>query len=128
MFTLKKDKKNKNPLDRHHIFYPRKEWNQGKLDKLRLHPYCIFSLDRDTIHRYLHIHLAFIPTPSRKIIDRVIFQLNALEKRGAIGPADSLEKRLIVLTALFECSAQPTADALKEQLRLVREFYKKAPP
>ena len=111
----KKQKKVKTPYDRHHIFYIRKEWNKGKLDKL-------------SVHRYLHTHLACIPAPSGRVVDGVLEQLGYLEERGAIGPDDCLEKRLIVLTALFECIAQPTADGLKEQLRLVREFYKKAPP
>lgn len=124
-----KTRKEKSPFDRHHIFYIRKEWKKGKLERLRMHPYCIILLDRDTIHRYLHVHLGCIPTPSEKIIDGVIQQLDYLSEYGAISLDDSLEKRLIVLTALFECIAQPTADALKEQLRLVREFnIKKAPP
>lgn len=123
-----KSKKAKTPFDRHHIFYIRREWNKGKLGKIRLHPYCIVPLHKDTIHRYLHVHLACIPAPSGKVVDYVLEQLRMLEEYGAIGPDDSLEKRLTVLIALFECIAQPTADALKEQLRLVREFYKKAPP
>ena len=125
-----KSKKAKTPFDRHHIFYIRREWNKGKLDKIRLHPYSIVPLHRDTIHRYLHVHLACIPAPSSRVVDGVLQQLDMLEKYGAIGPDDCLEKRLTVLIALFECIAQPTADALKEQLRLVREFYinKKAPP
>ena len=44
---------------------------------------------------------------------------------GAISDKDPFEKRLIVLIALFECVAQPTADALKKQLDLVREFNTK---
>lgn len=124
-----KHKKAKNPLDRHHILYIRREWNKGKLDKLRLHPYCIILLDRDTIHRYLHVHLACIPAPPGRVVDGVLQQLKYLEEYGAISREDPIEKRLTVLIALFECIAQPTADALKEQLRLVREFYiKKAPP
>jgi hypothetical protein len=124
-----KQEKPKTPFDKHHILYIRKEWSKGKLDKLRLHPYCIISLDRDTIHRYLHVHLACIPAPSGRVVDPILEQLELLEKYGAISQEDSLEKRLTILIALFECIAQPTADALKEQLRLTREFYiKKAPP
>lgn len=124
-----KNAKTKDPFDRHHILYIRREWNKGKLELLRLHPYCIIPLDRDTIHRYLHIHLACIPAPSGRVVDGILEQLKYLEDHKAIGPQDSIEKRLTVLIALFECIAQPTADALKEQLRLVREFYiKKAPP
>ena len=120
-----KSKKPKTPFDRHHIFYIRREWNKGKLDKLRLHPYCIVPLDRDSIHRYIHVHLAYIPAPSGRVVDGVLEQLDYLEKYGGISQEDSLEKRLIVLTALFECVEQPTADALKEQLRIIREFYNK---
>lgn len=121
----KKKRKPKTPYDRHHLFWMRNEWNKGELEKLRLYPYCIIEMDRDTIHRYLHNHLACIPTPKECSIERVLFQIKCLEYYGAIGPDDPIEKRLSVLIALFECSEQPTADALREQLRLVREFYKK---
>lgn len=120
--------KAKVPFDRHHILYIRKEWNKGKLDKLRLHPYCIIPLHSDTIHRYIHVHLACIPAPSGGVVDSVLMQLDFLERYGAIGQEDDIEKRLTVLIALFECIAQPTADALKEELRLVREFYHQKAP
>lgn len=125
--TKRKKKRVKTPFDRHHILYIRKEWNKGKLELLRLHPYCIIPLHRDTIHRYLHVHLACVPAPSGKVVDEILEQLKYLEEYGAISRDDCIEKRLTVLIALFECIAQPTADALKEQLRLVREFNKKAP-
>ncbi len=51
--------------------------------------------------------------------------LEYLEKLGAISDKDPFEKRLTVLIALFEYASQPTADALKKQLDLVREFNKK---
>lgn len=124
-----KSPKVKTPYDRHHILYIRKEWNKGKLNKLRLHPYCIVPMDRDSLHRYLHVHLACIPAPSGGVADSVLMQLEFLERYGAIGQEDDVEKRITVLIALFECIAQPTADALKEQLHIIREFYiKKAPP
>lgn len=121
---LKKTRKVKSPFDRHHLFWIRKEWNKGELNKLRLHPYCIVPLDRVTIHRYLHVHLACIPTPNGRIVGEILDQLKMLENYGAISQDDSIEKRLKVLIALFECVEQPTADALKEQLRLVYEFKK----
>lgn len=123
-----KQKKVKTPFDRHHIFFTRKIWSKGKLDKLRLHPYCVIPLYRNSIHRYLHIHQAYIPAPSGRVVDDIIEQLGHLQEYGGISQNDPLEKRLIVLISLFECIAQPTADALKEQLRIVREFnIKKAP-
>lgn len=120
-------KKAKNPFDRHHIFYIRREWNKGNLKRLRLHPYCIVYLRRETIHRYIHTHLAYIPTPMGSTINDVLFHLDYLQRYGGISDNDPIEKRLKVLIALFDCVEQPTADALKEQLRLVCEFNKKAP-
>lgn len=84
-------------------------------------------MDRDGIHRYIHTHLAYIPTPRELSVESVIFQLKCLEKHEVIGLEDPIERRLAILIALFECVEQPTADALKEQLRLVHEF-KKSPP
>lgn len=118
--------KRKTPYDKHHIFWTHNEWKKGELDKLRLHPYCIVKLHRKTIHKYLHLNLACIPTPREESVEYILFHLQCLEEYGAIKTNDSIEKRLTVLIALFDCIEQPTADALREQLRLVCEF-KKAP-
>lgn len=118
--------KRKTPYDRHHIFWTRNEWKQGELNKLRMHPYCIVKLRRKTIHKFLHLHLAYIPTPGEESVQHVLFHLQSLKDYGAIKSSDSIEKRLTVLIALFDCIEQPTADALREQLKLVCEF-KKAP-
>lgn len=124
----KRTKKVKTPFDRHHLLWIRKEWSKGKLNKLRLHPYCIISLRRDTIHIFIHTHLACIPVPDQYIVDEILEQLHSLEEQGIISLDDPIEKRLKVLISLFDCKEQATTDALKEQLRLVYEFNKKAPP
>lgn len=123
----KKAAKTKSSLDRHHIFYIRNEWNKGELEKLRMHPYSIVFMERESIHRYIHTHLAYIPAPKEFNVHSVLFQLKCLEKHGVISTEDPIERRLAIFIALFECIEQPTADALKEQLRLVHDF-KKAPP
>lgn len=117
-----KKSKPKTPFDKHHIFYIRKDWNKGELDKLRLHHYCVVKVRRSTLHRYLHTHLAYIPAPNERYGPLIINHLKFLEENGAIGPKDTLEKRLAVLISLFEFVEQPTADALKEQLKIVHEF------
>lgn len=81
-------------------------------------------LERDTIHRYLHTHLAYIPTPRAMVAKDVLYHLDLLKKYGGIKDDDPLEKRLQVLIALFDCVEQPTADALREQLSLVHKFEK----
>lgn len=112
------------PYDRHHILYIREDWNKPILDELRIHPYCIIKMERNTIHKYIHSHLAYIPVPREHSAKNVLFHLDCLERYNVIGPEDPIEKRLAVLIALFECIEQPTADALREQLRLVHEFKK----
>lgn len=124
--SRKKKKRNKSPFDRHHIFWIRSEWSKGNFNKLRLHPYCIVPMHRETIHRYIHNHLAFIPLPKSCSVEYALYQLETLEQYGVISQDDSVERRLSILIALFECADQPTADALKEQLKLIHEF-KKAP-
>ena len=118
----------KTPYDKHHIFYIRSEWEKGRLDELRLHPYCVVRVDRDTLHRYIHTHLAYIPAPKERVVQEVLYHLRYLSQYGAISLNDSLEARLTVLISLFECISQPTAEALKEQLKIVREFYSKKAP
>lgn len=114
----------KTPYDKHHILYIKEEWNKHGLEELRVHPYCIIKMERNTIHKYIHSHLAYIPVPREYSAKTVLFHLECLEKYGVIGLEDTIEKRLSVLIALFECVEQPTADALREQLELVHEFKK----
>ena len=69
--------------------------------------------------------MAEIPVPEEVDAKTVLWHLDYLEKYDAISEKDTFEKRLLVLIALFDCSSQPTADALRKQLDLVREFNKK---
>ena len=68
-----------------------------------------------------------MPVPKTINAINALAQLRKLEEQGAISEQDSLLKRLKVLIALFDCIEQPTADALKAQLEVAREFYKKSP-
>lgn len=70
--------------------------------------------------------MRLIPPPSQDGAKNALWHLQYLEKYGGISPNDPIEKRLMVLIALFECSEQPTCDALKKQLSIVCE-YKKGP-
>lgn len=112
----------KSLYDRHHLLWTRRSWEKGALRKLRLHPYCIVVLHRDTLHQYIHAKMTDIPVPKTSSVKAVLDHLALLEGYGAIGSNDPIEKRLNVLAALFDCMEQPTADALREQLRIVREF------
>ena len=120
--TKRKTPRIRSAYDKHHIFWIAKEWDHGELRKLRFYPYCIIPMHRDTIHRFIHARMARIPPPSEKTAQFVLEQLRTLEEFGAITDGDTIEKRLKVLIALFDCWEQPTADALRKQLNIVCEF------
>lgn len=113
--------------DNHHILYMRRNWDFAELKELRQFHYCIIAIPKDTLHRFIHENLSGVPAPSRLAALEALNQLRMLDKREALHDTDSIEKRLTILIALFECVAQPTADALKEQLDLVHRFYNKPP-
>lgn len=110
----------------HHLLWQRRLWNKGAVKTLRSYHYCIVDIPANTIHRKIHESIRAIPVPRQESAERVLWHLQYLEKFGGIKSNDSIEKRLKVLIALFECSEQPTADALKKQLSIVHEL-KKAP-
>lgn len=72
--------------------------------------------------------MEYIPVPSDMSAECALNQLVLLEQRGGISCEDGIEKRLMVLAALFDCSDQPTADAFRKQLSIVHEFNNKPPP
>ncbi len=115
--------------DRHHILWYRKEYSKGWAKRLRDHWYLRIEIPRDTLHRQIHYEVAHIPVPRVISIKNAIEQLTLLEKFGGITRKDNLEKRLLVLLALFDCAEPATHNALKKQYDIVCKFYnKKAPP
>lgn len=113
--------------DNHHLLYPRKAWSKGYRYALRTHRYCSVLIDKKNLHRNIHAKITHIPIPSECNAQCAFEQLDMLWKHGALHDEDSIEKRLALLIALFDCMEQPTADALRKQLEIVRSFYKKPP-
>lgn len=113
--------------DKHHLLWQERYWSRGSLLKLRQFHYCVILLQRDTLHRFIHANMAGIPVPTEKNANFVLDQLRMLEDYGAISDEDTIEKRLVVLASLFDCSEQPTADAIRKQLQIVYRF-KNEPP
>ena len=94
---------------------------------LRSHPYCIVEIPAHTLHREIHDRMGPIPPPDQEDAKSALWHLGYLERAGAISANDSIEKRLVVLIALFDYVAPVTAYGFKRQLQIVREFYKKPP-
>ena len=71
----------------------------------------------------IHEFVGDVPAPSHINAQSALDQLRSLEFYGVIGENDTIQRRLEVFIALFDCVEQPTADALKKQLAIVRKFY-----
>ena len=113
--------------DRHHLLWYKREYSKGWAKRIRDHWYLHVEIPRDTLHRQIHYEVAHIPVPRVIAIKGALEQLNLLEKFGGINKDDSIEKRLMVLMALFDCCEPATYNALKKQYDVVCEFYKGAP-
>ena len=113
--------------DTHHIFWCRKDYQVGWKKRLRDHWYCRVEIPMNTLHHKLHQEIPQVPTPNVQNIKDALFQLNMLEKYNAIHPYDTIEKRLIVLMALFECCEPETYAALKAQYEIVRKHFSRSP-
>lgn len=114
--------------DTHHIFFPRKSYEKDPWDVLRSFYYCKITIPKYTIHDEIHETISSIPPPDNFSAIRALSSLLLLRRQGGIAEDDPAEKRLKVLIALFDCSNQPTADALRQQLEIVQKYNKKSPP
>lgn len=113
---------NESKLDCHHIFWQRKMWNKGYLRELRDFYYCRVIIPKNTLHYDIHQKILFIPIPRPLSARFAIEQLEMLDYYGAISDDDSFEKRLKILIELFKYVDEPTAQALKTQLDIVRRY------
>lgn len=109
------------------VWYKR-DYSKGYAKRLRDHWYCSVEIPRDTLHHKIHYEIAHVPVPRVTSIKGALEQLALLEEFGGISIDDSIEKRLLVLMALFDCSEPRTHEALKKQYDIVCEFYNKKPP
>lgn len=122
-YKKKRGKPCNSSVDNHHLLWPRRTWGRQPQRKLRCHPYCSVVVPKNTLHRLIHSETDPVPVPNDVNIDSALYQLNLLERFGGISLDDPIEKRLMVLAAIFDCSEQPTADMLRKQMEVVRKFY-----
>lgn len=129
----KAKKRNRHPhpnnrhKDTHHILWPRYDWNKGWAKALRCHWYLKVEIPKYALHQQIHHEVRFVPVPNVVNIKYAMLQLSELEKYDAIRTDDNIERRLLVMMAMFECCEPKTYEALKAQYELVRKFYNKNP-
>lgn len=109
--------------DRHHLVWYKREYSKGWAKRLRDHWYLRTEIPRDTLHRRIHYEVSHIPVPRVISIKSALEQLDLLERFGGINREDDIEKRLLVLCALFDCCEPKTYEALRKQYEVVCEFY-----
>ena len=132
MSKAKKRKKEISPRrseDRHHqhLCYQERHWKSRALKELRSYPYCSMLIPRASLHQQIHEWVSDIPAPREVSAREALKNLRLLEEYGAISETDPIEKRLLVLIALFDSIEQLTADGFRKQLYVVREYLKKPP-
>lgn len=110
--------------DNHHLCYQKNRWATGYQKELRLFPYCIVLIPKNTLHRAIHSAVEHVPEPRGVNAKAALGQLELLFEQGAIALDDPIEKRLELLAALFDCCEQPTADGFRAQLAVVHKFKK----
>lgn len=109
--------------DRHHLCYPKRSWNRGYAKSLRDYWYCKAIVPKYTLHTEFHRQVEQVPVPRGQSAKFAYEQLLMLEEHGALAHYDTIERRLGLLIALFDCVEPATADAFREQLRIAHEFY-----
>ena len=114
-------------LDTHHLCFQKRRWKARFAVTLRDYWYCRIDIPKNTLHKAIHRRVDSVPVPRPVNAHDALLQLQKLSMYGAISESDPIEKRLEVLISLFDCVEQPTADAFREQLKVVHEFNKKSP-
>lgn len=110
--------------NRHHIFYQRRYWDKRIWSHaLRNHQFCIVELPIKN-HNAIHAELLTVPIPTEPICENTVRELNRLWGFGAIGPDTPIQVRLDVLICLLDCAATATANALKEQKKILDKLDK----
>lgn len=118
---------NEERKDSHHLCYTRKGWSKKYSRKFRTDKYCIVSIPRDSMHAYIHQHLVEIPPPTEDGARNAIKQLQLLKSIRLAQSCDTIETRLEIIATVFDRSDPETAEALREQKRIINEL-KNNPP
>lgn len=113
--------------DSHHLCFTRKSWSGTYANMIRNFHYCKMPLPKYTLHQFIHDNMSHVPPPSELAAEQIYMQLLYLDGAGVLHDTDPIERRLKLLAGLFDCIAQPTADAFREQADIVRRFYEKPP-
>lgn len=109
-------------LNSHHLLWTRRSWRKGCAGKLRSFWYLRVPIPASTLHRQIHENMVGIPRPNEALCQSALEQLKELDRRQILRKTDPIQLRLGLLICLLDTGDSPTAEALKEQLRLVEAY------
>ena len=112
-------------IDKHHLLFPRHGWSSGYARALRNHWYFAAEIPRETLHAQIHQEVTHIPVPKGALLKDAYEQIIILDSYGALHKSDSIEKKLRLLLALFDCACPEMAEAINAQLDIVHRFNHK---
>lgn len=121
---IKKERHPRSLYDTHHLLWRRHDWEveSGASRALREFWYCRILIPRDSLHRIIHEEVFRIPVPNEYLCEDCLEQLKRLEAVNAIHDSDSIIKRLEILICCLDTGDSPTAEALKQQLEVARNY------
>lgn len=121
----KSKKPQRRDSDVHHLCFPRKKWSNGYAKAIRNYWYFMVLIPRRTLHANIHKELRSIPCPSGQSAAMAYDHIRLMDKYGALSLDDPIEKRLNLLIGVFDCIEQPTANALRRELEIIRKYEQK---
>ena len=118
---------NDHSKDWHHIFFQKRHWKTDWAKLLRDHSYCGSMLPKHTLHRYIHENIKDIPVPDGKSCRMALEAINNWLETGYISMDSPIEQKLIVLINVFNRLSPETAQALRKQLEIIRNYHQRPP-
>ena len=111
--------------DRHHILWQAAHYNCGYAKRLRLYPWLIVLIPRDTLHHGIHSVIGDIPVPPDELCKEAFLELTELESAEKLDYSVPIEVRIDWLLDRFTIDSAPrTYLALLHQKEVVHEFYR----
>lgn len=112
-------------LDKHHLLFQGRHWQQGYAKALREHIYMTKYIPRDTLHREIHAKIHDIPCPNGRECKKAFEELCRRERRGLIDvERDTIEQRIDFLIEMWkDDNCEATIAVLNWQKQIVSKFY-----
>lgn len=112
--------------DRHHLLWQAAHYGHGYAKMLRIHPWLIMLIPRDTLHHEIHSKIGDIPVPNDELCKAAYLELVQAETEGLLDYGATAEYRIDWLLNHFTIDNAPlTYLALINQRDVIHSFYQR---